>query len=75
MPNHGILAAFSWDMSIGIVTKVPYARPVNRHRASCRQTFLASLQRSEEYGIHPVAGEYFIWVNSPAREGEVYCLL
>jgi len=36
MPNHGLLAAFSWDKSDGIVTKVPYGRPANRHRASSR---------------------------------------
>jgi hypothetical protein len=48
MPNHEILAAFNWAMSVGIVTKLWYGRPVAQHRAASRDMFLASLQSSEE---------------------------
>jgi len=76
MPNHGMLAAFSWDMSVGIVTKVPYGCPANRHRASAETdvlSFLTDFKRIR--GSIQLLESYFIWVNSPAREAEVSCLL
>jgi len=45
MPNHGLLDAFSWDMSDGIVTKVPYGRPAQGFQQRGVLSFLTEFER------------------------------